>query len=86
MPDCWRCGSGTLHPLTEHCQPGDIQVRSLYNPARQTGRITGRQYPRTLGVGQLLCVAPSDVQAAPDLWQLTALPESNIVMNEAGLL
>lgn len=86
MSDCFRCSGTILYPLIEHSQPGDIQVRALYNPARQVGRITGRQYPRTLGVGQLIAIAPLDVQAAPELWQMTALPQENQAMSEAGLV
>ena len=90
MPDCPRCGSQMLHPILDECQPGDIQARALYTPTRKQGLATGRLYPRTMGQGQILCVAPADIALSPDWWKVdidpqTLTPDTNEIMHIAGL-
>lgn len=51
-------------------QEGDILAVALYSPRKEFGNVTGRLYPKPLGVNNYqLWVNPLDVAKSPEKWQ-----------------
>jgi len=90
------CGGGcgdvpTPQADSSERQLGDVLAKTLYPPATQFG-LGGRFYRRQLYMGQEIWVAPRDVQAFPQRWQLVRDPsteapdvETVMALAQAGL-
>lgn len=67
------CGDNGSQPITapeNDPQPGDILVQAAWMGNRiETGRMTGRAYPRT-GNYKQVWIDPRDAQMRPDLWRI----------------
>lgn len=88
---CCGISSGSQAASTVGEQPGDIPVQTLYAPATQFGRVTGRFYMRPFFTGQTIMVAPEDAKAMPEFFRpienLRQLaPTREQVLKDAGLV
>lgn len=91
MAGCCGVTSGAPNANLTGAQEGDIPAQTLYAPMTQTGRATGRWYPRPLFAGQVIMVDPRDVAMCQDLWKAVVdlseiAPDNQIALREAGLI
>lgn len=91
MAGCCGISSGGEQANLTGQQPGDIAAQTLYAPTTQTGRATGRWYPRPLFMGQVIMVDPRDVEKMPELFKAVVdlnkiAPDAMRIRKEAGLI